>query len=425
MIDLNDLRARPDAYRQACVDKRSSFDIDAFLTLDGKRREFLAQFEELRAQQNRLGKEVPKLKGPEKEQKLAELKDLSGKIKEGEEAQRAIDTEWHRQQMLVPSIPLASVPKGKDDTENVVIKTWGDVPKFSFKPKDHVELGEALDIIDIERGVKIAGARNYVLKGAGARLHHALLNFAMDFIQKRGYTLFDPPHIVLYQSMAGTGYFPGGEEMAYHLDERDSEYYLIGTSEVPCVAYHKDETFELSQLPVRYTGYSPCYRREAGTYGKDTHGLYRVHQFYKVEQVIFSEADDALSAKLHAELLKNSEDLLQALGIPYQVTAVCTGDMGQGQVYKNDINSWMPSRNAYCETHSCSTLHSFQARRLGIRYKDKDGKKQYCHTLNNTLAASPRILIPLLELNQNADGSIRVPEALRPFMGGQEVIKGR
>jgi seryl-tRNA synthetase len=216
----------------------------------------------------------------------------------------------------------------------------------------------------------------------------------------------------------GTGYFPGGEDMAYHLDQRDDESYLIGTSEVPVAAYHLDETLNHAELPKRYSGYSPCYRREAGTYGKDTRGLYRVHQFYKVEQVVICENNEETSRALHNELLGNAEELLTLLELPYRVVVVCTGDMGQGQVWKHDIETWMPSRNAYSETHSCSTLHDFQARRLNLKYRDQSGKSVYCHTLNNTLIASPRVLIPLIENHQLEDGSIRVPKALQKYLGG-------
>jgi seryl-tRNA synthetase len=222
--------------------------------------------------------------------------------------------------------------------------------------------------------------------------------------------------------MLGTGYFPGGEEMAYHLDERDDGFHLIGTAEVPVASYHADEILTVDELPKRYAGYSPCYRREAGAYGKDTYGLYRVHQFYKVEQVVLCRADAEESLSLHYELLSNAEHVMQMLELPYRVVDVCTGDMGQGQVFKHDIEAWMPSRKAYGETHSCSSFYDFQARRLNTRYKDSNGKNVFCYTLNNTCIASPRVLIPLLENHQNVDGSITIPAALRPYMGGQERI---
>lgn len=288
--------------------------------------------------------------------------------------------------------------------------------------KDHVELSKNLDLFDIERGVKVAGARSYFLKGEGTRLAHAILNLAMDHLHKQGYTLMDPPHIVSRQAMIGTSYFPGGEEMAYHLDERDEGFYLIGTSEVPVASFHADEILSVDELPKRYAGYSPCYRREAGTYGKDTHGLYRVHQFYKVEQVVLCVADPTESEKFHYELLGNAEQVMQLLDLPYRIVDVCTGDMGQGQVFKHDIEAWMPSREAYSETHSCSSFYDFQARRLNTRYKNEAGKNTFCYTLNNTCIASPRILIPFLENHQQEDGSIRIPEALQPFMGGQQRI---
>ena len=422
MIDLGDLRSRPEAYINACQRKRIKFDVNSFLDLDVKRRELITQTDTLRSQLNTLNKEVPKLQGEEREKRLQEVKTLSQQNKTLSQELKELEEIWSRDQLLIPSIPLDSVPDGKDDTENVEVRRVGEIPSFSFPLKDHIDLGLSLDLIDVERGVKIAGARNYFLKGDGARLHHAVLQFAMDHISKRGYTLMEPPHLVKYQAMMGTGYFPGGEEMAYQLDERDSGTYLIGTSEVSIASYHTDELLSVAELPKRYAGYSACYRREAGTYGKDTRGLYRVHQFYKVEQVVVCEADPEVSHKLHLELLGNSEDLLKALKLPYRVVDVCAGDMGQGQVYKNDIETWMPSRNAYSETHSCSTLHEFQARRLNLRYKDANGKNRVCHTLNNTLVASPRVLIPILELYQEADGSIRVPDVLIPYMGGQERI---
>jgi len=234
----------------------------------------------------------------------------------------------------------------------------------------------------------------------------------------------EPPHIVSYQAMEGTSYFPGGEEQAYHLDERDDKY-LIGTAEVPVTAYHMDEILNESELPKRYAGYSPCYRREAGTYGKDAQGLYRIHQFYKVEQVVIASNSVEESEKLHAEILGNAEEILRLLNIPYRVVDVCGGDIGRGQVYKNDIESWMPSRNSWGETHSCSTFHDFQSRRLNLRYRDSNDKLHFCYTLNNTCIASPRVLIPVIELNQNEDGTITIPEALRQYMGGRSKIEKR
>jgi seryl-tRNA synthetase len=425
MIDLHHLRQNPDLYQLACDQKGIKFDVKAFVALDAEYRKLKLSLEQLRSEQNAFSKEIPKLSGDEKTAKLGAMKELSERLKNETNGLREIEEKWQFGQLILPSLPSSKVPIGKDDTENVESRTWGKIPEFKFKMRDHIELGKHLDILDVERAVKIAGARNYFLKGDGARLQHAVLQFALDLLHKKGFVIMDPPHMVKYEAMMGTGYFPGGEDQAYRLDDRDENMSLIGTAEVPVCSYHYDEIIEESVLPLRYAGYSPCYRREAGTYGKDTQGIYRIHQFYKVEQVVFCHNDVAESEQMHAELLANAEHLVQALNLPYRIVDVCSGDLGRGQVYKNDIETWMPSRNHYGETHSCSTFYEFQARRLNVRYKDRTGKNVFCHTLNNTLVASPRILIPILELYQNEDGSVTVPEVLRVYMGGQEKIVPR
>jgi seryl-tRNA synthetase len=387
----------------------------------------------MRAERNSVSKAIPTMQGDEKQAAITAMKELGDRLKASEEHFAGIDAQWTHDQLLLPAIPLPCVPVGKDDKENVEIKKMGEVPSFSFEPLDHVSLGEKLDIIDIPRGVKIAGSRTYFLKGDGVRLEMAVLMFTLDLLVKRGYTPFLPPLLVQYNAMMGTSYFPGGEEQAYAVGVQkkrgegieSDEAYLIGTSEVSVTSYHSDEVLTHAELPKRYCGMSPCFRREAGTYGKDTRGLYRIHQFQKVEQVILCENDPKVSATMHAEILGNAEAVLQALKLPYRVVDVCTGDMGRGQVYKNDIETWMPSRGNYGETHSCSTFYDFQSRRLNIKYTDADGNRKFVHTLNNTCIASPRVLIPILEIYQNADGSVTVPEILRPYMGGQEVIKPR
>ena len=423
MIDLKHFREKPELYRKACKDKRIKFDVDNFLSLDSKYREIKVVTEKIRSEQNELSRQVPLLKGEEQKVVRDKLKDLSIAVKEKNTELAALEVEWQRLQLLIPSVPLSQVPVGKDDSENVEVKKWGEPFKPKFKLKDHVELGAALELFDLERGAKVAGARNYFLIGDGAKLHHAVMNLALDLISSRGYKIMDTPHIVNYEAMTGTGYFPGGEDMAFHLDARDDRSYLIGTSEVALVSFHQGESFKDEDLPKKYAGYSPCYRREAGSYGKDTQGLYRVHQFFKVEQVVICRPDANLSAELHKELLGNAETLLQMLELPYRVVEVCTGDMGQGQVFKHDIETWMPSRSGYGETHSCSTLYDFQARRSEIRYKGDLAEGRFCHTLNNTLVASPRVLIPLIENHQQEDGSIKIPKALVPYFGGREFIR--
>ncbi len=432
MIDLNDLRARPDAYQDAARKKRIAVDVLAFLGIDAKRRELLPLVESMRAWRNKVSKAVPSMAGEVKQRAIAEMKELAGELRRREDELTGIDRQWSAMQLLLPSIPLPRVPVGKDDTENREVRTWGQRPAFGFPPKDHVTLGQRLDIIDIARGVRIAGSRSYFLKGDAVRLELAVLGFTLDHLIRKGFTPFAPPLLASWEAMMGTSYFPGGEEQAYAVGARPDRdgpveadgYYLIGTSEVSVASYHQGETLSLAELPKRYCGISNCFRREAGTYGKDTQGLYRVHQFQKVEQVVLCQADERISAAMHAELLQNAEEVLQALGLPYRVVDVCTGDMGRGQVFKNDIETWMPSRESYGETHSCSTFHDFQARRLNIKYDAGDGGRRFVHTLNNTCIASPRILIPILENFQNADGSLTIPTALRPYMGSQERITG-
>ena len=419
MIDPNSIRENPEGYRTATKQKRANFDVDSFLSLDSDYKSLKQDFESKKASQNKVSKLMPTLSKDEQAKLKEEMKALSAEIKEIDSKLKEIESQREAMLLRAPSIPLKEVPEGKDDSENKEIEKWGTNPEYLGK--DHVELGLSLGLLDIERGVKVGGSKNYFLKGDGARLHHAVLQYALSFLHGRGYTVMEPPHIVSYDAMKGTSYFPGGEDQAYSLDSRDPDKYLIGTSEVSVCSYHMDEV--LDDLPKRYAGYSPCYRREAGTYGKDTHGLYRIHQFYKVEQVVVCENDPAVSMKFHNELLNNAKDFIQSLNLPYRVVVVCTGDMGLGQVYKHDIECWMPSRNSYGETHSCSTFYDFQARRLNMRYKNKDGKLEFCHTLNNTLIASPRILIPLLENNHNNDGTISIPKPLQPFMGGQEIIR--
>jgi seryl-tRNA synthetase len=422
MIDVNDLRQRPEAYQRACELKRIAFDVPSFLVLDSQYRGLLTTIEGLRAEQNRANKEIPRLSGDEKKERLSALKELSDSLKEKQDLLRTLEEEWNKQQLFIPSIPSPKVPDGASDKENVLYSKWSEVRDFSFEPKDHVVLSGLHRMLDIERGVKIAGSRNYFLLGRGVQLQHAVLSLALDLMVSKGYTIMDPPHLVRYEAMMGTGYLPAGEESAYRLDERDSKMFLVGTAEVPVASYHLDEVLAEEVLPLKYAGYSPCYRREAGTYGKDVYGLYRVHQFYKVEQVIICRDSLEESEALHFELLSNAEELMQLLELPYRVVTVCSGDLGQGQVYKHDIEAWMPSRHAFGETHSCSSFLDFQSRRLKLRFRGKEGSPRYCFTLNNTLVASPRILIPLLEMHQREDGSITIPRALRPYLGGCEVF---
>lgn len=432
MIDLQDLRDRPDAYQEAADRKHLKINVAHVLGMDIKRRELIAHVEEMRAEKNAESKRIPTLKGGEKAALLATMKELSAELKTQEEELATIEKDFERHLLDLPSIPHPTVPIGNDESENKEAFQKGTVPTFDFPLKDHVELAEALGILDISRGVKVAGARSYFLKGNGALLHQAVLRFTIDSLVKKGWTLFTPPMMARYECFKGTGFFPGPDESnIYALGGQESaespiepeNLYLIGTSEVTVASFHMDEVLHLSDLPTRFAGFSQCFRREAGTYGKDTRGLYRIHQFEKVEQVVLCEANADKAMKMFEEIRTNAEEILQALELPYRVLTICTGDLGKGKVFQQDIETWMPSRKNYGETHSCSYLGDFQARRLNIKYEDIDGSKKFVHTLNNTAIASPRILIPLLELNQQKDGSVVIPEVLRPYMGGREIME--
>ena len=439
MIDLKDLRNNPDRYRTAARDKRIEVDIDRLLELDKQHRELLTQRQNLAAEKNQIGKQIGELAGRLKkasdddrsalQQSMGQLQARPSELKEEEHALESRITQLQPEldELLshVPQPPDEGVPVGADDTDNVEIRQWGQVRQFDFEPQDHVTLGTALGMIDIERGVKLAGTRNYFLTGQGTLLHQAVLRFALDLMVQQGFTPMTVPLIVREPAMLGTGYFPLGRQHTYTMTNEDPHLFLVGTAEVPLTSYHLGEILDEKDLPCRYVAMSPCFRREAGTHGKDTAGLYRIHQFDKVEQVVICANDVEQSQHWHRMILENAEAVLQALELPYRVVNVCTGDLGQGQACKYDIETWMPSRNAWCETHSASRFYDFQARRLNLRYRDSQGQTRFCHTLNNTVIASPRILIPLMELHQNKDGSITIPPPLRPYMLGQERIEDK
>lgn len=422
MLDIKYIRENSDIVKKAATDKLINVDIDRLLQLDQQIREINQNLDALKEKRNKLSKDIPNLSQEEKKVSIEEVKNLKTDISNLENELSPLKEEYTSLMYMVPGVPLDEVPLGKTDEDNVEIKRVGEIPTFDFEIKDHVDLAESLDLIDIPRGVKIAGSRSYFLKNEAVLLEMALCRYVIDKLVKKGFTPMTVPTLVKEAPMYGTSYFPGGRDQAYAVTE--DNLYLVGTSEVALVSYHSDDTFEnVEQLPKMYCGYSSCFRREAGTYGKDTRGLYRVHQFTKIEQVIMCEADFDKQHELHDFLLNNAEEIMQELKIPYRVVKVCTGDMGIGQVRKHDIEAWMPSRGKYSETHSCSSFNDFQARRSNIKYKDKDGNTKYCFTLNNTAIASPRILIPLLELNQNEDGSVNIPEVLIPYMNGMTKIE--
>jgi seryl-tRNA synthetase len=438
MLDPKLLRENPDAVKEATRVKRvgSPELVDSWLAADVKRRHAQTQVDAIKSDQKKAGDRVGQLKkqlkggtSAELEEVLRQANELKGRAQQLAEEQAAAEALAQAIMLQLPAIPDASWPVGKDDADNVVARMWADPAHppvvLGEGKKDHVALGRELNILDFERGVKLAGSRSYVVRGAGALLYSAVLRFAQDMIVSRGYEPMVVPVLVSEQCMTGTGYFPAGREQAYVTQDGS---VLVGTSEVPLASFYGGEILDLEK-PIKLCALSTCFRREAGAAGKDTAGLYRVHQFDKVEQVIVHKADDAEHIALHEEIIANSEAILQALKLPYRVSKNCTGDMGQGKWRMYDIETWMPSRKGYGETHSGSALRDFQARRLNLRYREKlEGGKtetRFCYTLNNTAIACPRVLISILEQYQNADGSVTVPEVLRPYMNGLETIRAR
>jgi seryl-tRNA synthetase len=464
MIDPKAFRENPDRFRQGAADKGVSIDFDRLMALDERRRAILTEMESRKAEQNRLTKGV----GPRMGQIKGKLKAAQGAEKVGLEAELAdlerkphalkaqvatmeaelasVEPAWRDLLMTVPQPPAADVPKGKGAEDNKELRRWSpsgfDPAKTfesqrGFKPRTHLELVHDLKLADFERGVKMAGTRHYVLTGMGMRLHQAVIRHALDFMaDKRGFTPMSVPVIVREECMLGTGFFPFGREQAYHIEEskRGSghDLYLTGTGEVGLMGLHADEILAEADLPRKYCTASTCFRREAGASGKDTAGLYRIHQFDKVEQVVVCKADDAESRGWHRHMMESVEMILQSLGLPYRLLQCCTGDLGMKNEDMIDIECWMPGRGEdgpdgrpvgeWGETHSASRLADYQCRRLNLRYRDADGKIHFAYALNNTVIASPRVLIPLLEMHQQQDGSVTIPEPLRPHCGGASRI---
>lgn len=415
MLSIDYIRENKQKVVDAAKNKNREVDIDSLLKLDDERKDFIHKIQKLREVRNSGSNQKPDAAAIAKGKTIKEeLKKLEGQL---------LDTETKLKQLLlqVPNVPLDQVPVGKNEKDNKQERTWGKIPKFSFMPKTHTELGEDLDLLDTVRGSKVSGYRGYFLKNELAQLHIAVLMFAYQKLIKAGFTPLIAPALVKSFALEGTAQFPWGRSEVYETNDKDT--FLSGTSEVPVTALHSGEILNEKDLPKKYVALSACYRKEAGSYGKDTKGLYRVHEFWKIEQVVLSKNDPAEGLKIHSELLKNAEEILQDLELPYEVMLMCTGDMGEPQQIKEDINTWMPSRNSYSETMSNSLMGDFQARRLDLKYRTKDNKTHFCYTLNNTCIASPRILIALLENHQQADGSVKIPKALHPFTSFTEIKK--
>lgn len=416
MLDIKFIRENKDIIQEGARKKRIAFNVDDLIKADDKRRELLASIEKKRAEQNQCSDKITKTTdAAARSQLIAEMKIVKEELQKEEEELKEAMKQWQMLMIQTPNIPDMSVPEGESDADNQEIKQWGEIPKFAFAPKSHIEIMNNLNMLDLEKGAKISGFRGYFLKNDAVLLNFAIWQFVSDHFNFKGdFSQMIVPSLVRRETLVGTGYLPQGEEDMYKTQDSD---YLAGTAEVSTMSYFADEIILESDLPKKIIAFSPSFRREAGSHGKDTKGIMRVHEFFKFEQVILCEAKHEESVKRHDELLGNSEEIMQALGIPYRIVVNCTGDLGLGQVKKYDIEAWVPSENKYRETHSCSYFHDFQARRLNIRYRDGSGKLLFVHSLNNTAIATPRILISIIENNQKEDGSVIVPEVLQKYMG--------
>lgn len=419
MLDIKFIRENKDIVKEGAKKKRMEVDIDGLLAVDEKRLELLSRVEFLRGEQNKVsvsmgGQMTDALRG----QLIEEMRLVKDELKEKEEELRNTIASWQSLMLTIPNVPDISVPEGESDADNQEIKAWGDKPSFDFEAKDHIEIMTKLKMVDFERGTKVHGFRGYFITGDGVRLSMAIWNYALEFFSNKGFVPVLPPVVINRKTFFGTGYLPQGEEDLYKTQDGD---FLAGTAEVPVMGFHSDEIIPREELPKKYLGFSPCFRREAGSHSKDVKGLIRVNEFYKWEQVVISEASHSESVKLHDEINRNVEEFIESLKIPYRTVVNCGGDLGMGQVKKYDIELWVPKEEKYREISSASYFHDFQTRRLNIRYKDTEGKSRYAHSLNCTAIPTPRILVSMIENFQQADGSIKIPEVLQKYLG-KEII---
>ena len=422
MLDIKFIRENKDIVILGARKKHIDVDIERLISLDDKRKELQKIIDDKRAEQNVASQKIVSISDPaEKQALIASMAEVKAAMQTAEAELETVMQEWRGLMVRVPNVPDMTVPEGESDADNQEVKTWGDIPTFAFEPKSAAELLAMHDMVDLERGAKVAGFRGYFLKNDGVRLVWALERFVQDrFMHREGFQPMIVPSMVRREPFVGTGYLPQSEDDLYKTQDGD---YLAGTAEVAMMGYFMDEIIEKKHLPLKYFAFSPCFRREAGSHGKDEKGIFRVHEFVKYEQVILCEARHEESVKHHEELTENSEKLLQELKLPYHVVVNCGADIGLGQVKKYDIEAWMPSEKRYRETHSSSYFHDFQTRRLNIRYRDDDGAVKFVHSLNNTALALPRILAHIVENNQQADGSIAVPEVLRTYLGKDVITR--
>lgn len=420
MLDIKFIRENADLVKLAAQKKKVIVDIDRLLAIDDERRARMTALEGKRAAQNSVSSDIATVANDPavREPLIVKMQGLKAEIQAEEEALKAVLAQWQALMLQVPNIPDMSVPEGESDADNLEVKTWGEQTKFDFTPLDHIEIMTKLKLADFERGTKVHGFRGYYLRGDGARLSWAIWNYANQFFLAKGFEPLLVPTIVRKSNLYGTGHLPNDAEDVYKTQDED---YLIGTGEVSTMGFYSDEVIDRTEFPVKFLAFSPCYRREAGSHGKDTKGLIRVHEFFKVEQVVLCEASHEESVRLHEWINRNTEEFIESLGIPYRTVINCGADIGLGQVKKYDIELWVPGEQKYREISSASYFHDFQTRRFNIRYRDEEGKLRYAHSLNCTAIPTPRILVSLIENFQQADGTIRVPEVLRPFFGKEQI----
>jgi seryl-tRNA synthetase len=420
MLDIKFIRENKELVKFAAQKKNITVDVDRLIFLDNERLHLLRDIEALRSEQNEQSKKVQTLRNQtDRENIIIAMRTVKDALKEKELTYKKIEAKWKNIMLQIPNIPDMTVPDGDSDADNIQTKEWGSKTQFGFIPKDHVEIMQALDMVDFERGSKVHGFRGYYLKNDAVRLSFAIWQYALEFFSEKGFNPMMPPTIVRAENLYGTGHLPNESEDVYTTQDTD---YLSGTAEAPVMGYHSGEILDEALFPIKYLAFSPCYRREAGSYGKDTKGLIRVHEFYKWEQVVLCEASHQKSVQHHEWINRNTEEFIESLQIPYQTVLNCGGDLGQGQVKKYDIELWVPMEKKYREISSASYFHDFQSRRFNIRYKDVDGKMRFAHSLNCTAIPTPRILVSLVENFQQSDGTILVPEVLKKYLGGREFL---
>jgi len=421
MLDAKIIRDQPEIVKQMLAKRQIKFPLDELLDLDKKRRSLITEAQELKHKRNVVSEQIAmkKKQGEDASNAISEMKSIADRISALDAEIDSAEKRYHELMLMLPNLIHESVPEGKDENDNIEVRRWGEPRKFNFKVKDHIELGLSLDLIDLDRAAKISGARFYFLKGDLVKMNQALIQFALDFLRRKNYSLIQTPYMINRRAMEGAIILSDFGDVIYKIEEDD--LYMIGTSEHAIVAMHMDEIFDAKQLPIRYAGISPCFRKEAGAHGRDTKGIFRVHQFEKVEQLVLARPEDSWLE--HERMIQNTEEFFRLLGIPYRVVLLCTADLGKISAKTYDLEAWMPGQNAYREVVSCSNCLDYQARRLGIKYRDKPNEEsKFVHTLNSTLVATERTLVAILENYQTEKGTIIIPDVLQSYMNGMKEI---